>query len=249
MRITKLDDYQSWYLEAGGARVLVDPWLTEDLRFPLGMFHRTHELRGHDTIKPTHLVITAPFGDHLHPPTLALLDKTIPVLTNGAAAKRMRALGFHDVTTQRAGDVRDLAAGVSLRFVAPAFPYAHNSLGFLLEETNAGHTTRAYLETHVVSPKAMEALPKPIDAVLTTAENVRLFGIQLAMDTRRAAHVAKTLAAKHFVPTGVNPGKSRGVLPALLFVRSDREAFTSALAAIGAQTPVQWLAPGEALEL
>jgi L-ascorbate metabolism protein UlaG (beta-lactamase superfamily) len=249
MRIVRLDDYQTWYLQVGESRILVDPWLTPTMAFPMGMFHRTHTLVGHESLAPTHLIVTAPFGDHLHAPSLQLLDKSLPVMTTPAAAKHVRKLGFTQVIDSKAGDTHVLSSGVTLRFVAPGFPYASNSLGFLLEETHGDRVTRAYLETHVVSKATLESLPKPIDALLTTAENVRMFGIQLAMDVRRAGRVAAALQVRHFLPTGVNPGKSTGMLPKMLFIRSDKAAMAQSLAEASPSTEIHWLEPGEGITL
>jgi L-ascorbate metabolism protein UlaG (beta-lactamase superfamily) len=244
MDLLKLDDYQSWLLRSGDHRLLIDPWLTPKLRFPLGTFERERKLPVSDAGVPTGLLITAPFGDHLDAPTLAPFDRALPVFTNAPAARRLRGLGFTNITTVRAGDTHTFGA-LTVRFIAPGFPYSHNSLGFLLEE----NARRAYFETHVIGAKTLAQLPKPLDALISTMESVRLFGIQLSMDAVRAAKAAAALQARVFVPTGIDPGRSTGLLPKLLSVKSDRQAFDAALEESAPGTQCRWLEPGEALTL
>jgi L-ascorbate metabolism protein UlaG (beta-lactamase superfamily) len=242
MHWTKLDDYQSWLLTSGEERVLIDPWLTPVLRFPLGTFRRD---RAGDVVHPLHptaLIITAPFGDHLDAQSLDAYDRALPVFTNAPAARRLRAQGFSNVRVVRA-DEQETFGAMRVRFVAPGFPYSHNSLGLFVEDEGG----RAYLETHVVGKASLASLPKPIDLLITTMESVRLFGIQLAMDAERAAMVAAALEAKTFVPTGIDPGRSTGMLSALLWVNSDQRAFTDALARLSPTTRFAPLASGESL--
>lgn len=249
MLLTKVDDYQTWRIDSGAHSLLIDPWLTDTLRFPLGAFVRGRRTTSAAAGAPTAVVVTAPFGDHCDEASLRAIDPAVPVFTNAQAARRMRGMGRAQVRVVRAGDRQVFDDTLSLSFVAPGFPYSHNSLGFCVEERRGEVTKRVYFETHVVGAAALRSLPRPIDALVSTMESVRLFGIQLSMDAARAAATVAALGAKHFVATGVDPGSATGLLPALLYVRSDRRAFERELAAAAPETKGVFLQPGEAIAI
>lgn len=152
MELRRLDDYQSWALEQGGKRLLIDPWLTEEMSLPPGhwLFGRRRPAPSPvtDWLPADALVLTAHFSDHLHPKTLSLLPKRLPVFASRGAAKEVRALGFTQVTALRDGERATLWPGLELEAVAPGFPYTHNSLGYAF----TAEGKRLYFETHVVAP-------------------------------------------------------------------------------------------------
>ena len=42
LSVQRLDDYQSWAFRVGDTTIVVDPWLTDTYRLPLGVLSRTH---------------------------------------------------------------------------------------------------------------------------------------------------------------------------------------------------------------
>ena len=245
MKLRRLDDYQSWALEQGGRRVLIDPWLSDEHHLPGGhwLFGRRRAPPAPlTTWLPVHaLVLSAHFADHLHAPTLREVPKDVPVFASSFAAKLARRLGFTDVTALRKGDVFIPWPGLSVQVLAPGFPYAHNSLGFVFE----GDARRVYFETHMVPGDI--ASRGPFDAVVAPMQSVRLLGVPFVQGPEKAAAVAKTVGAKWWLPTGNEPHLAHGALPTLLFTRGHMADFEAALA--GTQTRFVQPAPGEAVDL
>ena len=212
MRVTRVDDYQSWLIELGQQRLLIDPWLTDAFSLPLGAWFFGRQHREPPAFTPDtapaldRIVLTAHFEDHLDIETLQRLPKTVPVAASKAAAKIVRGLGFAQVDTLMPGDDIQLDGGHRLTAVAPAFPYRHNALGFLFEEARGART---YLETHVADLETVRALA-PVDLAILPVQSVRLFGIQFAMDAQRAAEVARAVQAKAVTPTGLDPAVAEG---------------------------------------
>jgi hypothetical protein len=92
--------HQSWLVEVGGARVLVDPMLTRSfghsprLRFEI---HPAREVSTADLPPLDAVVVTNEHLDHFHLPSLALLDPDVPVLMPRTmptvCVEEVRALG------------------------------------------------------------------------------------------------------------------------------------------------------------
>lgn len=253
MELVRLDDYQAWLLgldtsEGRRLRVLVDPWLSE--RFTvLGswLFGRRHRAWVEAEALPPidAILLSAHFADHFDPATLARLDPSIPVYTTRAAARRLRRLGHAGVEVLGPGAQRELGPGVELHAVRPGFPYAHNSLGFLIHEQASGR--RLYLETHVTDEASLVALRAehgPVDLVIAPVESVRLFGVMLAMAAPRALRTLELLGARWVAPTGLEPGRGFGLLAWLLRCRGTLEDFRAALEAGAAEVELLELEPG-----
>jgi L-ascorbate metabolism protein UlaG (beta-lactamase superfamily) len=251
MRLTRLDDYQSWLLEVGGRRIAIDPWLTDAMSLPPG-----HWLFGRRRAAPKEgpalianadaLVITGPFSDHCDPDTLKVLPRGTPVFANALAARRLRAMGFERVTAMVDGQRQQLFDTVTLEAVAPAFPYRHNSLGFIFE----GDGARVYLETHTVDLARHASRLKGLHAVVMPVQGVRLLGLPFVMSPERAVAVLEALRPRQVVPTGLDPQVAHGALSAaMLWYRGTVDDFADLLRR--AQGPTRLLHPaaGEAVEL
>ncbi len=249
VRILRVDDYQSWLVETGSTRVLIDPWLTSQLSLPPGpwMFCREHaEAPAREALalrRPDLLIITAHFGDHLIPESLRRLDAATPTITTRAGARMLRRLGFTDVTVATEGHHFPIGAGAELRILAPGFPYRHNSLGLLFSE--GAH--RLYLETHVTPPRPDPALDEGVDLLVADLESVRLFGVPITIGAHRVLETLRQVPTRAFMPTGVEPARATGLLRHLLRIRGDWRSFPAQLAAAGLQVPMLAPAVGEAV--
>ena len=216
MKLRRLDDYQSWAVEQGGKRLLIDPWLTEEMCLPPGhwLFGRRRAAPvAVTTWLPVHaVVLTAHFSDHLDPTTLAQLPKDVPVFATRTAAALVRRLGFSNVTALRDGERASVWSGLDVEAIAPGFPYAHNSLGYVF----SGDDKRVYLETHMVNVERAAERVGAVDVMVAPVQSVRLLGIPFVMSPEKAAAVANVLKPKRWVPTGDEPGRSHGLLHSLL---------------------------------
>ena len=92
MLVKKADDYQSWYIEEDNFGILVDPWLDKKMNPHSSFFlQRTrdisHSLNEEELSKVKAIIITAPFADHLHIPTLKFLGPDITIFSMGNVKK------------------------------------------------------------------------------------------------------------------------------------------------------------------
>jgi L-ascorbate metabolism protein UlaG (beta-lactamase superfamily) len=219
MQITRLDDYQSWMFEGGGARVILDPWLMEDITLPGGkrVFHRQHReppAYTPDGLPPLDgLLLSAPFGDHMHMPTIAALPRDLTVIGNKHATHRCRNLDFEHIEVMKGGQSTHVgpdAAGLRITAIAPAFPYAHNSLGFVVDAPSEGH--RIYVETHVTKASRLQELAGSVDVFITPVQSVHLMGIQFSMGPQRVVRSVDILKPQWVMPTGLDPEIATGFL-------------------------------------
>jgi L-ascorbate metabolism protein UlaG (beta-lactamase superfamily) len=96
MYLTYLDS-NSWLIELGGFRILLDPWL-------VGPLFNVPFLIKIDRPKPMPIperidliLLSQGFPDHAHVPTLEMLDRTIPVVASVNAAKVVAKLGYQQI--------------------------------------------------------------------------------------------------------------------------------------------------------
>ncbi len=91
-------------VEMGGKKILTDPWMTEP-QYWGRLYHRFGLGMTIEELPPLDLVIaTHGHDDHLDPPTMERLDKSIPVAIFNKAAGKARGFGFTDVRPMKAGD-------------------------------------------------------------------------------------------------------------------------------------------------
>lgn len=157
-----------WLLEFDQLRVLVDPWLSGALEFPPGpWFFPGHLPRVWPVPERVDLLLlTQGLPDHCHPPTLALLDRELPVVGSPSAARRVRQLGFHQVTALAPGQRHSLGALRILATAGAPVPQVEN--GYRLDHP-AGSL---YLEPHGYLDPDLPA--EPLDAVITPVVDLAL---------------------------------------------------------------------------
>ena len=137
MKILKADDYQTWFIEENNFSILVDPWLDRKLNPNSSIFlQREREdsscLTDEDLKNVDAVIITAPFIDHLHFPSLNKLNKDIQIITTKRAKKNLNKRGFLNVTT--CINNYPIEIGPFLLSTYPAgFPYTWSSFCFFLE--------------------------------------------------------------------------------------------------------------------
>jgi L-ascorbate metabolism protein UlaG (beta-lactamase superfamily) len=250
MELKRLDDYQSWALTQGGRRLLIDPWLTDEWSLPPG-----HWLFGRTRPAPTPvtaqlpldaLVMTSAFSDHLHPKTLALLPKSLPVFAARVAVKELAALGFTNITSVRDGERFSPWPGLEVEAVAPGFPFTATSNGYVF----AADGKRLYLETHLVPLARAKERVGAVDLMVAPVQSVRLLGLPFAMGAERALKVARELAPKQWVPTGVDAHLAHGVFSkTMLFYRGAISDFRTLLSGSGLPTKLLEPAPGDSISV
>jgi L-ascorbate metabolism protein UlaG (beta-lactamase superfamily) len=165
MYLTWLDS-NSWLIEIGEKRVLVDPWLVGSLTFGhldwLFKGSRSQERPIPDNIDL--ILLSQGLADHAHPPTLERLDRHIPVIGSVNAAKVARDLGYGQVTALAHGEVVKLGQ-LEIRSL-PGAPIGPTTIenGYLLKDLTQGKTL--YYEPHGYHSPVLKSYA-PIDVVIT----------------------------------------------------------------------------------
>ena len=150
-----------WLIELDKTRILIDPWLNGDLRFPPGDWLIKGEL-GKEIEVPSNidfLLLTQGQPDHAHPPTLERIDKTIPVVASQAASKVVSQIGFTNINTLKPGE-RFKANTINIQATSGAsVPNIEN--GYIIDSSSRS----IYIEPHGFLDKNIN--PRNIDLLIT----------------------------------------------------------------------------------
>ena len=166
MYLTWLDN-NSWLIELGGKRILLDPWLVGQLVFA-EMPWLFKGVLPHDRLVPEALdliLLSQGLPDHSHPPTLERLDHTLPVVGSPAAAEVVEKMGYTQVTALDHGQIYKLGSDLEIKAVPGSLvgPTTVEN-GYLLKELSTG--LQLYYEPHGFH--SQEILNSaPIDVVIT----------------------------------------------------------------------------------
>ena len=150
-----------WLIEFDQIKILIDPWLSGDLRFPPGDWLIKGELaREVDTPKEINiLLLTQGQPDHTHPPTLEKIHRNIQVVASEAASKVIKKMGFNKVNTLKPGD-NFKYENLNIQATSGAsVPNLEN--GYIIEN----NLDSIYLEPHGFLDKKIK--PRSIDIVIT----------------------------------------------------------------------------------
>jgi L-ascorbate metabolism protein UlaG (beta-lactamase superfamily) len=168
-------DNNSWLLELGPHRLLIDPWLVGDLVFGQQKWLFRGVKLGAPTIdlgKIDLILLSQGLEDHAHPPTLAQLDRAIPVVGSPAAARVAQGLGYHQVTALGHGQVFELGDWLRLEAVpgAPLGPLTVEN-GYVISDRQSG--LRLFYEPHGFHAPSLQA-QAPMDVVITPVLDLAL---------------------------------------------------------------------------
>lgn len=248
MRITWWG-HASTTVEIGGVRLLSDPALTQRLAH----LHRldsaapANAARHADAVLISHL-----HADHLHLPSLRLVDSATVIVPSGGA-KLVRRAGCPDIREVEQGDVLDLG-GVQVTAVhaehdgrrMPGSSHRGPALGYLLRA--AGRTVWFAGDTG-----RFDGLEKigPVDVAIVPVGG---WGPTLGdghLDPEQAAEVVREVGATHAVPIHFGTFWPIGFKPLApgIFRRMFHEPGQRFAAAAPASTTVHVLACGESLDL
>lgn len=195
-------DSNSWLIELGGKRILIDPWLVGSLVFG-NLDWLFKGSRHSDRAIPDNIdliVLSQGLEDHAHPPTLKQLDRTIPVVGSPNAAKVVRELGYTEVTALKHGETFSLDNRVEIK-ATPGSPIGPTLVenGYLFKELSSCSTL--YYEPHGFhSPLVKESAP--VDVVITPIVDLALPLIgPIIKGTKSALEVAQSLQPQVMLPT------------------------------------------------
>ena len=249
MYVTWLDS-NSWLLEIGGQRILVDPWLVGSLVFGnAGWLFRGERPVARPLPKDIDAILLSQgLEDHAHPQTLQTLDKSIPVISSPNGAKVAREFGFTDVTSLEHGDVCD-RDGLTIKAV-PGAPIGPTLLenGYVLTETASG--LKLFYEPHGFHKTDLRT-EAPVDVVITPMVDLSLPLVGPIIRGRKSAQeLAEWLEPQVMLPTAdAGEAEYQGLLVSLLNVSGSTEEVRQSLAATGKSTQVIAPQVGDRLEL
>ena len=250
MYLTWLDS-NTWLIEMGGKRILVDPWLVGSLVFG-NLDWLFKGSRSQDRSIPENIdliVLSQGLEDHTHPATLKQLDRKIPVVGSASAAKVVQELGFTSVTILAHEQTFTLAQSMTIKAI-PGSRVGPNLVenGYLLKEIESGLTL--YYEPHGSHSPSLKA-EAPIDVVITPLLDLALPLIgPIIKGNESALELAEWVQPQVILPTAT-PGDVvyAGFLLNLLHAVGSIEEFRSMLARHSLATRVVEPLPGDRFEL
>ena len=228
MRVLKADDYQTWYIDEDNFSVLIDPWLDKRLN-PHSSFILQRErevpscLNEKDLSKVKAVIITAPFVDHFHLPSLKKLNKDVQIITTSRVKKTLEKKGFLNRVTCVGNNPIEIGP-FKLSTYPAGFPYNWSSFCFYLEN-NKGK--RLFQESHVANLSLIKKINKTCDLALITVDSVKLLGVlKLSMSLEQSIKVTSLLGAKKLMATGTSPFLLRGLIRKLLLTESKQKNYS-----------------------
>ena len=228
MRVLKADDYQTWYIDEDNFSVLIDPWLDKRLN-PHSSFILQRErevpscLNEKDLSKVKAVIITAPFVDHFHLPSLKKLNKDVQIITTSRVKKILEKKGFLNRVTCVGNNPIEIGP-FKLSTYPAGFPYNWSSFCFYLEN-NKGK--RLFQESHVANLSLIKKINKTCDLALITVDSVKLLGVlKLSMSLEQSIKVTSLLGAKKLMATGTSPFLLKGLIRKLLLTESKQKNYS-----------------------
>ncbi|NET11348.1 MAG: MBL fold metallo-hydrolase [Symploca sp. SIO2B6] len=221
----------SWLLELGGYRVLVDPWLVGSLVFGNApWFFKGDRHQPIDSLPENIDLILLSQGlpDHAHPPTLEKLDRQIPVIASPSAAKLVKSLGYSHITTLAPGETTEFANTLHIQALSGAPIGLQVENGYLLTETT--RPLRLYYEPHGFPPSTLHTID-PVDVVISPVMNLGLPVVgPIIKGNDTALPLAQQLSPKLFLSTAVGGDVVyTGILDQFLQTAGTIEAFQAAV--------------------
>ena len=160
-----------WLVELDRIRILIDPWLNGELRFPPGDWLIKGELRKY--IEPprdiNYLLLTQGQPDHAHPPTLKKIDKSTIVIASESAGRVASRIGFNNINTLKPGETFNYNELNIQATSGASVPNIEN--GYIIDH----NLDSIYIEPHGFLDKRINS--RHIDLVITPVID---FGLPLA---------------------------------------------------------------------
>ena len=242
MYLTWLDS-NSWLIEMGGKRVLLDPWLVGSLIFGNmpWLFKGDHPTPQTIPADIDLILLSQALPDHTHLPTLETLDRQIPVIASPSAAKIVTGLGYQNVTSLGHGECFTLPQSLNIRAV-PGSIVGPNAIenGYLLTDLISQATL--YYEPHGTHSPTLKDFA-PVDVVITplTGLEIPLIG-SVIKGLESAVQAVKWLQPQVILPTAAGGNVVfTGLLLSILRGQGDVAEFRQML--IDSQLTTQVLEP------
>ena len=214
MKIKKIDDYQSWYIESEDTALIIDPWLDKVMQpksnFFINRTRNENALITDEMIdKVACILISAPFEDHFHERSLKRFDPSTLVLTSKPSVKKLKKLGFNNIETLRAGAQKNIG-DLLIRAHDAGFPY--NYLWTFSFEIIQGSKV-LYFESHVDKPSRIRQKGLKADCAILTTEEVKILGLlPLSNSSETTLKILEVLECKNIMIQGSDPSETKGLI-------------------------------------
>ncbi|MBW4657193.1 MAG: MBL fold metallo-hydrolase [Drouetiella hepatica Uher 2000/2452] len=249
MYLTWLDN-NSWLIEIGEQRILLDPWLVGSLVFGNmpWLFKSTHTQPSPIPENIDLILLSQGLEDHAHTPTLQQLDRSIPVVASPNAAKVAQKLGYSQITALAHGESYASNNRMGDRLTIQAVPGA--PIGPLLVENGYLLTlasgTSLYYEPHGFHSATLQAVGS-VDVIITPliSLEIPLLG-SVIQGSKTALQVIEWLKPQVVVPTAAGGNvQSEGLLTSVLQEKGSIEALRATLADRQIATQIMTPKPGD----
>ena len=225
MRVVKADDYQTWFIEEGGFGVLIDPWLDKKLNPESSVLlqrerQETSSLSQKELDQVRVAIITAPFIDHLHIPSIKKLNNKVKIITTKKVKKILIKNQIDNPIACIDNQVMEVGP-FKLSALPAGFPYSWSAFCFFLENTER---KTIFHEGHTANFHKLKRLKRKCDAVLITLDKVKFLGIiTLSMGPKEGFKTARLLDSKRIMATGTQPNEIKGLIKYFLSTKQDGE--------------------------
>ena len=250
MYLTWLDS-NSWLIEIGGKRILLDPWLVGPLVFGNinWLFKGNHPQERPIPDRIDLILLSQGLEDHTHPPTLKQLDRSIPVVASPNAAKVVRELGYHQVTTLPHGESFNLDNQVTIQALpgSPIGPFLTENAYFLKELPSK---LTLYYEPHGYHAPVLKEMT-PVDVVITPVIDMKIPVLGPIIQGKSSAlELAEAVKPQVMLPTAAGGDVTfEGVLMAIIQTMGSAAALRTQLSAKNLPTQLLEPKPGDRIEL
>lgn len=222
----------SWLIDLGHTRILLDPWLVDDLVFG----NQSWFFRGYRQHSPTIpeqfdlILLSQGLPDHAHVPTLKQLDRTIPVVASLTGAKVAKQLNYTTVTAMKHGQTYQLDDRLSVRSLPGAPIGLQRENAYIIRDLQT--KTSLYYEPHGFYADNVQDYA-PVDVLIHPLANLELPLVGAIIQGQKTAmDVVKSLKPQVILPTAVGGDvEYEGILDAMLKTTGSPDEFRQQLAA------------------
>ncbi|MBE9223407.1 MBL fold metallo-hydrolase [Cyanobacterium stanieri LEGE 03274] len=250
MQLTWFDS-NSWLIEIGDKRILLDPWLVGSLTFGNLDWLFEGKKRNPQPIPSNidFILLSQGLEDHAHPPTLKELDHNIKVIASPNASKVCQELGYQTIITLNHGESHIIDDTIEIKAVkgSPVGPTLVEN-GYIIKDLTNGDSI--YYEPHGFHSQNLQT-ETGIKAIITplTSIKIPLIG-PVIKGQKNALEVCQWLKPEYILPTAAGGDiEFKGFLINLLKEEGSLDNFRSMLTGANLSTQVIEPKPYETVKL
>lgn len=201
MQLTWFDS-NSWLIEIGGKRILLDPWLVGSLTFGNLNWLFEGKKRTPQPIPQNidYILLSQGLEDHAHPATLKELDKNIPVIASENATKVCQGLEYSQITTLKhhQSHIIDETIEITALPGSPVGPTLVEN-GYIIRDIHSDNSI--YYEPHGFHAEAVQKY-SPVKTVITPVTNINIPLLGPVIKGQKSAlQICQWLKPSYIIPT------------------------------------------------